>query len=870
MARLRKVHVTPGVAWVEAPDVGLHVLCGCPADAVKHLMRRGLIVETERDGVTFETGPNAILLSDVMLQNGTFCNLAEFPVLQMLYRQGAILPDHPNNSGEKPLLIGLREQVESQLRYIYRGNYGLVNREEIIATGIAPDLADELMALKLKFAFGRIRHPKELLDAVILGHEPVTLTGGVALRRLGLNIFQFQLDDETVTVDLNLPAGVTYAPPYTLGAHQIDRGYFSVIHSGEGDGWDPDRPSMASVLIFQGRIYLIDAGPNVRHSLTALGIGINEIEGLFHTHCHDDHFAGLTSLLRADRRIKYYTTPLVRASVMKKLSALLSIEEDSFADCFDVRDLAFDEWNDINGLEVKPLLSPHPVETSLFLFRSLWEKGYRSYAHFADIVSLEVLAQMRAEGGGSGVSQRFYDKVAADYAIPAEVKKLDIGGGLIHGRAEDFRDDSSGKIILAHTAKPLSIGEKEIGSGAPFGTVDTIIPGNHDYVWRNAYDSLRTYFPNTPHHELRVLLNSPLVAVNPESILVHEGTPAGSVYLVITGTVEMIEAGSPVNGLLSAGAMLGEVAGIEGRPARKTYRAASFVQALKMSVRLYREFIQRNGLLPDVMALEERRDFLRSTWLCAEALTETTLNRLAKDMPVLKFEAGKYIEPLGWLAFVKSGSAEMIIGGEVIETVGPGDFFGEEEAIFNSPALFRVRAASPLEIYLTAAMVVRDVPVMRWKLMESHERRMHACVMDSRRTEMPEVRWRDEYSVNIQRIDTHHKNLLVRANTLYNAVSQQRSHHDIQESLGFLVDYARFHFQEEEQLMERYDYAEIDVHRIRHRHLMEQAFAMQHRFEEVGEIDCTEIANLLRDWVVGHVLTDDRRFAQALNARGIY
>ncbi len=220
----------------------------------------------------------------------------------------------------------------------------------------------------------------------------MTLKGGVRLRRIGLNHFEFSLGDETLSVDLNLAPGEIYEPPYTLGAHQVNRGYFSVIHSGDGERWDPDRPSMASILIFQGRIYLIDAGPNVQHSLNALGIGINEVEGLFHTHCHDDHFAGLTSLLRADRRIKYFATPLVRASVMKKLSALLAIEEDNFAECFDVCDLFYDRWNDVNGLEVKPLLSPHPVETSLFLFRSLWETGYRSYAHFADIVSLDVLA----------------------------------------------------------------------------------------------------------------------------------------------------------------------------------------------------------------------------------------------------------------------------------------------------------------------------------------------------------------------------------------------------------------------------------------------------------------------------------------------
>ena len=104
---IRKIDITPGVQWVEVDEVGLRVLCGSPADVTKHLMRRGLIVKTEVAGQPSETGPNAILLADVMLQGGAFANLAEFPVLQMLYRQGMILPGHPNNTGQKPLLMGL-------------------------------------------------------------------------------------------------------------------------------------------------------------------------------------------------------------------------------------------------------------------------------------------------------------------------------------------------------------------------------------------------------------------------------------------------------------------------------------------------------------------------------------------------------------------------------------------------------------------------------------------------------------------------------------------------------------------------------------------------------------------------------------------
>ncbi len=185
------VEVTPGVAWVEVPEVGLKVLCGCPGDTVKHLLRRGLMRPITVDGVACEAGPNAILLSDVMIQGGSFSNLAEFPVLQMLYRQGMLLPGHPNNTGARPLLIGRREQLDAQIQYIYRGNYGLISEEELIATGVPAAQAREMMRLKLRFAFGRIQNPQDLLDSMVLDNDPVEIRPGVVVRRLALNVFEF-------------------------------------------------------------------------------------------------------------------------------------------------------------------------------------------------------------------------------------------------------------------------------------------------------------------------------------------------------------------------------------------------------------------------------------------------------------------------------------------------------------------------------------------------------------------------------------------------------------------------------------------------------------------------------------------------------
>ncbi|TAN56625.1 MAG: MBL fold metallo-hydrolase, partial [Rhodospirillales bacterium] len=477
--KIRNIQVAKGVHWIEIQDADLRVLCGCPADSVKHLIKRGLIVPQELKGVACETGPNAILLSDLPLQNGDLANLSEFPVLQMLYKQGMILPGHPNNTGLKPMLIGLPEQVSAQMRYIYRGNYGLISKEEIMQAGISAEQAEEMMRLKLKFAFGRIQPTEELLEWRMLDGDQVEIKPGVLLRRLKTNVFEFSFAGEIAVVDLNLSPDESYESAYPLGYRRYESEYFSVIHSGEGDGWDVSRPSMSSILTYQGRLFLIDAGPNLPHILAALGIGIDQIDGIFHTHAHDDHFAGLTALMRSGHRIRYFATPLVRSTVAKKLAALLDTEEDHILhDYFKVHDLALGQWNDIEGLEVKPVFSPHPVETTLFLFRALWGDGYKSYGHFADIVSLDVLKGMvTADPKVPGLSQDLFETVKSAYLVAADVKKIDVGGGLIHGAAKDFKNDGSGRILLAHRAGDLTSGEKEIGSSAAFGTSDVLIEG---------------------------------------------------------------------------------------------------------------------------------------------------------------------------------------------------------------------------------------------------------------------------------------------------------------------------------------------------------------------------------------------------------
>ena len=92
-----------------------------------------------------------------------------------------------------------------------------------------------------------------------------------------------------------------------------------------------------------------------------------------------------------------YTTTNVE-NVEKKVSPIVYI-------------LEFDDWNNIDGLEVKPVYSPHPVETNILFFRTLWEDGYATYAHLADVTSHDVLKKMLQENKKKpGISRKLKNK----------------------------------------------------------------------------------------------------------------------------------------------------------------------------------------------------------------------------------------------------------------------------------------------------------------------------------------------------------------------------------------------------------------------------------------------------------------------------
>ena len=852
---MEKREVASGLLWVSIPEADLRIQCGCPADSVKHLMKRGLISPVKNGGVSFETGPNAILLSDTPLQRGSIANLAEFPVLQMLYRQGMFLPGHPNNTGRKPLLMGAEDQVRSQSEYIFRGNYGLASLEELREAGVGEAEAQEMMRIKLRFAFDRILRTEELLDMRVIGKQTTEIVPGVTVRRRGINRFQIRHRGESVDVDLNLGPDQEYGPTYSLSPARISREYFSVIHVGEGDGWNIDKPCMGSIICFKGKLYLIDAGPNIRASLVALGVNVNDLDGIFQTHVHDDHFAGFTSLIHMDRRLKYYATPYVRASAEKKLAAIMGIRPGEFGNYFEINDLAPGRWNSIDGLEVKPVYSPHPVETTVLFFRAPWQGEYKTYAHLADIIDFGNLR-------GMPMSPAHYESYTSALLSPVDVKKIDAGGGLIHGSAEDFRGDSSRIKYLSHKTGSLSAREREIGTSAPFGSHDVLIPASEAlHTLAAATRFLAACFPAVPREEVAILAGSPAVPFRAGTTMIRSGSHIDALYVILDGVADSVSSDGTTSFMLTSGALIGEMTALTGDAARRTYRARSFVTALRIPRDLYAAFVERNGLRDSILRVRENRHFLQSTWLFGEMVSFTVANRIAQAMSRKTAGAGDPVPVTGEsLAILEKGRVSLSTRGEDFESLRPGDFWGEVTVLERAPSIFDARAERESSYFLIAGEVLKDIPIVQWKLMETFRKRLFWFRTHAR------LEWAKEYSIGA-RTDDRQKRLFAVVRELADCLEKPGKPGTCRELQSEVEKEGSRLFAAQENLMKKRGFPELNHHRAEHEKMLAQIKRLDDQKGLLEETNHENVRDFLKDWVLTHTILEDRKLKAFLAAR---
>lgn len=130
-----------------------------------------------------------------------------------------------------------------------------------------------------------------------------------------------------------------------------------------------------------------------------------------------------------------------------------------------------------------------------------------------------------------------------------------------------------------------------------------------------------------------------------------------------------------------------------------------------------------------------------------------------------------------------------------------------------------------------------------------------------RNMQMTLFAWKPEYTVNEATLDSHHQKLFSVLNSIYENVMNSSEVDCVLPKIDELSAYMSFHFSAEEQHMREKGFLEIDTHIAEHREFTHTIEALRARYHD-DDLEVTkELIILLGDWLLGHVLKEDRKFS---------
>jgi len=125
-------------------------------------------------------------------------------------------------------------------------------------------------------------------------------------------------------------------------------------------------------------------------------------------------------------------------------------------------------------------------------------------------------------------------------------------------------------------------------------------------------------------------------------------------------------------------------------------------------------------------------------------------------------------------------------------------------------------------------------------------------------------------AVGVQAMDDQHGILMETLNELRQQLARGHASARLAAQMSRLVEFAGMHFDCEERLLRRHGYPELEGHSLAHQDLLEKIRYTVDRADRGDDAELQRSFAFLRSRYMDHVSTLDRRYAEWLNARGVY
>lgn len=132
------------------------------------------------------------------------------------------------------------------------------------------------------------------------------------------------------------------------------------------------------------------------------------------------------------------------------------------------------------------------------------------------------------------------------------------------------------------------------------------------------------------------------------------------------------------------------------------------------------------------------------------------------------------------------------------------------------------------------------------------------------------LQWSESLASGSSDIDTQHKELIVRVNSLLLAIDKgATAREEVSKIVQYLTEYVVFHFGNEEKYMAKYNYSSATAHKAQHEQFVKTFMKLKDRLmmEGVNAPLAQEIRDLCVDWLVNHIKYSDRALGMYLKLK---
>jgi len=151
---------------------------------------------------------------------------------------------------------------------------------------------------------------------------------------------------------------------------------------------------------------------------------------------------------------------------------------------------------------------------------------------------------------------------------------------------------------------------------------------------------------------------------------------------------------------------------------------------------------------------------------------------------------------------------------------------------------------------------------------------LHRFATDNQQIEAEEsqrdklMEWNDQLDIGLDESNRQHKILVHLVNELYHLLTHNYGLASIKRVVQGLIDYTANHFTYEEVLFEQIDYSHTKEHVAKHKQLVEQVLAFQSRVEK-GEDIGDELMEFLKNWLMQHIMREDKAYAESFKKNNL-